>query len=88
MISSDEPLITPATGSAGSKARTKQNMAKLAESVASDSTIMALAGHPSRACWNGYSHIRMNAKRQAVEALSLKPKSEGHPRTVTVKKVS
>jgi hypothetical protein len=41
-----------------------------------------------------YSHIRMNAKRQAVESLSLKPKvnptpqSEGHPANLAVKKVS
>src|ERR1039457_5377572 len=70
---------------------------KLAESGASDSTIMALAGHLSRAMLERYSHIRMNAKRQAVESLSLKPKekatphrspqSEGQPRTVATEKV-
>lgn len=52
---------------------------KLAESGASDSTIMALAGHLSRAMLERYSHIRMNAKRQAVESLSLKPKAERPP---------
>ena len=31
---------------------------------------MAIAGHLSRAMMERYSHIRMNAKRQAVEALS------------------
>ncbi len=67
---------------------------KLAESGASDSTIMALAGHLSRAMLERYSHIRMAKKREAVESLSLKPKvqptpqSEGQPRTVAVKKVS
>jgi integrase len=70
---------------------------KLAESDASDSTIMALAGHLSRAMLERYSHIRMNAKRQAMESLSLKPKekqtpqrspqSEGQPRTVATEKV-
>ena len=49
-------------------------LTKLAESGASDSTIMALAGHLSRAMLERYSHIRMNAKRQAVESLCLKPK--------------
>jgi hypothetical protein len=44
---------------------------KLAESGASDSTIMAFAGHLSRAMMERYCHIRMNAKRQAVESLSL-----------------
>jgi integrase len=70
---------------------------KLAESGASDSTIMALAGHLSRAMLERYSPIRMNAKRQAVESLSLKPKeerppqrspqSEGQPRNVASEKV-
>lgn len=49
---------------------------KLTESGASDSTIMAVAGHLSRAMLERYSHIRMNARRQAVEALSLRPKLE------------
>src|SRR5690242_7363597 len=51
-------------------------LTKLAESGASDSTIMALAGHLSRSMLERYSHIRMTAKREAVEALSLKPKAE------------
>jgi integrase len=52
---------------------------KLAESGASDSTIMALAGHLSRTMLERYSHIRMNAKRQAVESLTLKPKVQATP---------
>ena len=56
---------------------------KLAESGASDSTIMALAGHLSRAMMERYSHIRMNAKRQAVESLSLKPKVQPTPQSFT-----
>ena len=54
---------------------------KLAESGASDSTIMALAGHLSRAMMERYSHIRMNAKRQAVESLSLKPEVQPTPQS-------
>ena len=54
---------------------------KLAESGASDSTIMALAGHLSRTMLERYSHIRMNAKRQAVESLSLKPKVQPTPQS-------
>ena len=42
----------------------------LAESGASDSTIMAIAGHVSRRMLERYSHVRMEAKRKAVEALS------------------
>jgi integrase len=49
---------------------------KLAESGASDSTIMAIVGHLSRAMMERYSHIRMAAKRQAVESMTLKPKAQ------------
>jgi hypothetical protein len=36
-----------------------------------ESTMLALAGHMSRAMLERYSHVRMNAKRQAVQAPSL-----------------
>lgn len=42
----------------------------LAESGASDQTIMSLAGHVSRKMLDHYSHIRLDAKRHAVEALN------------------
>ena len=45
-------------------------VSRLGESQASDSTIMALAGHVSRAMMERYSHIRMEAKRKAVDTLS------------------
>lgn len=47
---------------------------KMAEAGVPESTMLALMGHMSRAMLERYSHIRMTAKRQAVEAL----------RTVTV----
>ena len=47
-------------------------ISRLAESQASDSTVMALAGHVSRAMMERYSHIRMEAKRRAVDTLSGK----------------
>jgi integrase len=47
-------------------------ISRLAESQASDSTVMALAGHVSRAMMERYSHIRMEAKRRAVDDLSGK----------------
>jgi hypothetical protein len=43
---------------------------ELAESGASEQTIMAIAGHVSRRMPEHYSHIRMEAKRNALEALS------------------
>lgn len=43
---------------------------KLAESQASDQTIMAIAGHVSREMLERYSHIRMAAKRTAMNAIA------------------
>ncbi|HKQ03727.1 MAG TPA: site-specific integrase [Blastocatellia bacterium] len=43
---------------------------ELAESGASDQTIMSIAGHVSRKMLDRYSHIRIEAKRNALEALS------------------
>jgi hypothetical protein len=43
---------------------------KLAESQASEQTLMAIAGHVSRRMIEHYSHIRMEAKRTAVDAIA------------------
>jgi integrase len=43
---------------------------KLAESQPSDQTIMSIAGHVSRAMLEHYNHIRMAAKRVALDAIS------------------
>jgi integrase len=43
---------------------------KLAESQASEQTIMAIAGHLSRRMVEHYSHIRMAAKRTALDAIA------------------
>jgi integrase len=42
---------------------------KLAESQASEQTLMAIAGHVSRKMIEHYSHIRMEAKRVAMDAI-------------------
>jgi hypothetical protein len=47
----------------------------MAEAGVPESTMLALAGHMSRAMLERYSHIRMRAKREAVEALSLQIKT-------------
>jgi hypothetical protein len=52
-------------------------IAELAESGASDQTIMSIAGHVSRKMLERYSHIRMDAKRKALEALSKMPGGYG-----------
>ena len=45
---------------------------KPAEAGVAESTMLAIMGHMSRAMLERYSHIRMQAKRDAVEALSLR----------------
>ena len=42
----------------------------MAEAGVPESTMLALMGHMSRAMLERYSHIRMAAKREAVEALT------------------
>lgn len=44
---------------------------KMAEAGVPESTMLALMGHMSRAMLERYSHIRMAAKRTAVDALAL-----------------
>lgn len=46
-----------------------QSITELAEAGASDHTLMALAGHMSRRMMEHYSHVRMNAKREAISKL-------------------
>jgi integrase len=43
---------------------------KLAEGQASDQTILSIAGHVSKKMLEHYSHIRMTAKRAALEAIA------------------
>ena len=46
-----------------------QAITELAETGLSDQTIMSIAGHVSREMLDHYSHIRLMAKRKALEAL-------------------
>jgi integrase len=46
---------------------------ELSESNASEQTIMSIAGHLSRQMLEHYSHVRLEAKRNALDALSAKP---------------
>jgi integrase len=51
---------------------------QLAENGTSDSTIMAIAGHVSRRMLERYSHVRMEAKGTAMEALAMSTKTAGY----------
>jgi integrase len=65
---------------------------KMAEAGIPESTMLALMGHMSRAMMERYSHIRMAAKREAVEALSIRREggnSEGLPtKSTTIPKTA
>jgi integrase-like protein len=49
-----------------------QAITELAESKASDQTIMGVTGHVSKKMLQHYSHVRLEAKRSALDALSMK----------------
>jgi hypothetical protein len=51
---------------------------ELAESQASDQTVMAIAGHVSPKMLAHYSHVRMDAKRKALDALSGRGSGDGY----------
>jgi integrase len=44
----------------------------LAESGAGDEVIMSIAGHVSRAMLSRYSHVRMEAKRRALDEIAAR----------------
>jgi integrase len=56
---------------------------KMAEAGVPESTMLSLLGHMSRAMLERYSHIRMKAKREAVESLSLQESVIWVPAKVT-----
>jgi integrase len=49
---------------------------ELAETAASDSVIRSIAGHVSQKMLEHYSHVRLEAKRRALEALAMRPESQ------------
>ena len=75
---------TKVRANAGVKGRWHDNrhtlITELAESGAGDQTIMDIAGHVSKQMLKHYSHIRMEAKRSALEAIVRKSShaSESH----------
>jgi hypothetical protein len=57
---------------------------KLAESQASDQTIMSIAGHVSREMLEHYSHIRMAAKRAALDSIATRLPDLSHAKSPTI----
>jgi integrase len=58
-------------------------LTKLAEAGVPESTMLALAGHMSRAMLERYSHIRLKAKREAVDTLKLADRGQSHVKEST-----
>ena len=46
---------------------------EVAEAQASKQTIMSIAGHVSREMLEHYSHVRLDAKRRALDSLNRRP---------------
>ena len=53
---------------------------ELAESGAGDEVIMSIAGHVSRAMLSRYSHVRMEAKRRALDEIATRQKAADEKR--------
>ena len=47
----------------------------MAESGADDEVIMSIAGHVSRAMLSRYSHVRMEAKRRALDEIAVRQRA-------------
>jgi hypothetical protein len=53
---------------------------EFAESGAGDEVIMSIAGHVSRAMLSHYSHVRMEAKRRALDEIAARQRAADEKR--------
>ena len=69
---------------AGVKGRWHDNrhtlVTELAESGAGDEVIMSIAGHVSRAMLSRYSHVRIEAKRRALDEIAARQRAADEKR--------
>jgi hypothetical protein len=59
---------------------------ELAESGAGDEVIMSIAGHVSRAMLSRYSHVRMEAKRRALDEIATRQRVADEKRQQEIKR--
>ena len=59
---------------------------ELAESGAGDEVIMSIAGHVSRAMLSRYSHVRMEAKRRALDEIAARQRTADEKRKQEIEK--
>jgi len=50
------------------------------DAVAGDEVIMSIAGHVSRAMLSRYSHVRMEAKRRALDGIAARQRTADEKR--------
>jgi len=83
-ITSFKTAWTKVRQKAGVKGRWHDNrhtlVTELAESGAGDEVIMSIAGHVSRAMLSRYSHVRMEAKRRALDEIAARQKAADEKR--------
>jgi integrase len=60
---------------------------ELAESGAGDEVIMSIAGHVSRAMLSRYSHVRMEAKRRALDEIAARQRAADQNRIEATQKL-
>jgi integrase len=83
-ITSFKTAWTKVRKNAGVKGRWHDNrhtlVTELAESGAGDEVIMSIAGHVSRAMLSRYSHVRMEAKRRALDEIAARQRTADEKR--------
>jgi integrase len=83
-ITSFKTAWTKVRQKAGVKGRWHDNrhtlVTELAESGAGDEVIMSIAGHVSRAMLSRYSHVRMEAKRRALDEVAARQRAADEKR--------
>ena len=60
---------------------------ELAETGAGDEEIMSIAGHVSRAMLSRYSHVRMEAKRRALDEIAAQQRAADEKRNEASQKL-
>jgi integrase len=89
-ITSFKTAWTKVREKAGVKGRWHDNrhtlVTELAESGAGDEVIMSIAGHVSRAMLSRYSHVRMEAKRRALDEIAARQRAADEKRKQDVER--
>jgi integrase len=90
-ITSFKTAWTKVRKNAGVKGRWHDNrhtlVTELAESGAGDEVIMSIAGHVSRAMLSRYSHVRMEAKRRALDEIAARQRAADEKRQQEIERL-